>query len=60
MRQVADQDLAGRFEFEVDPEAAPVDTDAAVAKFLLAFVRSQAARSAGKPVEVDPPERRTA
>lgn len=44
-------DLAVR----VDPEAEPSDWDAAILRFLLAYVRSRAARSAGTAaVEVDP------
>ena len=54
----ADPGLADRLDVVVDPDADPVDWDAALAKFLLSYVRAQATRSAGTPeVEVDHLER---
>jgi hypothetical protein len=40
-------DLRDRITVEVDPSADPVDWDAALAKFLLAFVRKQAISTVG-------------
>jgi len=41
-----------RIDFRVDPDAEPADWDEALAAFLLRYVRSQAARSAGAAAEV--------
>jgi hypothetical protein len=41
MRKVADPAIADRLTVTVDHDAEPVDVDAALAKFLLAFVRSK-------------------
>lgn len=50
-------DLRDRLTVEVDPDSDPVDWDGAVARFLLAYVRKQATRSAGtaaaEPVETN-------
>ena len=34
-------DLAGKIDVQVDPDAEPTDHGAAIARFLLAYVRSQ-------------------
>jgi hypothetical protein len=39
--RVTSTDLSDRLVVQVDPDATPADVDQAVAKFLLAFVKSQ-------------------
>jgi hypothetical protein len=46
MRAVADPGLVDRLAVEVDPDADPVDWDQALAVFLLAYIRQQAAGAA--------------
>ncbi len=48
-RQVVSADLSELIEVRVDPDADPVDWDAALARFLLQVVRKQSRSSPGSP-----------
>ena len=45
--RVTSADLETRISFAVDPDAEPADLDAAVARFLLAMVRSPSCDASG-------------
>ena len=54
MRAITADHLQDRIKVRVDPESDPVDVDAAVAKFLLAYVRQQSRPTPAAPAAEGP------